>query len=114
MKEIKNSIELKNHILEFKDNQLEIRDNVYINKKFIHAKFSVFLLTIIGLLFFLFYRDTNMTNKKHKFFLEISNKMNDVLGEINCVYEVSNLKKVPLFGKEFIKSSNFSVYLDQN
>ena len=113
MKEIDKSFELEKHILKFKDEQSEIKDKAYINKKYIYTIFSMFLIIIIGLSFLLFYQDTNITKKNIKNFIEISDEENEVLGEINCVYEIYELnKKVPLFGKEFVKSSNFSVYLD--
>ena len=113
MKEQNNSIELKNHILEFKNEQLKRKDRTYILKKFICNNGLVLIITIISLYFLLINKDTNKGKDNHKNFIEISNEKNEVLGEINCVYEVSSLnRKVPLFGKEFIKSSNFSVYLD--
>jgi serine/threonine protein kinase len=113
MKEIDNSIEYKNHILEFKDKQLKRKEKTYIIKNFIFINFLILIITIISLSFLLVYKDINPIKKNLKNFIEISNETNEVLGEINCVYEIFSLnQKVPLFGKEFMKLSNFSVYLD--
>jgi len=71
------------------------------------------IIVIISLYFLLINKNANIAKKNNRNLIIISNEMNEVLGEINCVYEVFGLnQKVPLFGNEFIKSSNFSIYLD--
>ena len=48
MNELDNSIKLKNHILEFKDEQLQRKDKTNIINKFIYIIYLILIITIIS------------------------------------------------------------------